>query len=31
VRLLEGAGFVREGVMRENIHRDGRRGGELIL
>ncbi|MFH8476403.1 GNAT family N-acetyltransferase [Streptomyces sp. NPDC018000] len=30
VRLLEGAGFVREGVMRESIHRDGRRVDELV-
>jgi RimJ/RimL family protein N-acetyltransferase len=31
VRLLEGAGFVREGVMREGIHRDGQRVDELIF
>ncbi|MFC9606304.1 GNAT family N-acetyltransferase [Streptomyces niveus] len=31
VRLLEGAGFVREGVMRESIHRDGRRIDELVF
>ncbi|WP_185297081.1 GNAT family N-acetyltransferase [Streptomyces finlayi] len=30
VRLLEGTGFVREGVMRESIHRDGRRVDELV-
>ncbi|WP_282696379.1 GNAT family protein [Streptomyces sp. CC208A] len=29
-RLLEGAGFVQEGVMRESIHRDGRRVNELV-
>jgi [ribosomal protein S5]-alanine N-acetyltransferase len=31
VRLLEGAGFVREGVMRESILRDGKRVDELIF
>ena len=31
VRLLEGVGFVREGVMRESIHRDGQRFDELIF
>lgn len=31
VRLLEGAGFVREGVMRESILRDGERVDELIF
>ena len=31
VRLLEGAGFVREGVMRESIYRDGQRVDELIF
>jgi len=31
VRLFEGAGFVREGVMRESIHRDGQRVDELIF
>ena len=31
VRLLEGAGFVREGVMRENILRDGQRVDELVF
>jgi len=31
VRLLEGAGFVREGVMRESIIRDGQRIDELIF
>ncbi|WP_246459405.1 GNAT family N-acetyltransferase [Streptomyces himalayensis] len=31
VRLLEGAGFVREGVMRESIQRDGRRVDELVF
>jgi RimJ/RimL family protein N-acetyltransferase len=31
VRLLEGVGFVREGVMRESLHRDGRRIDELIF
>ncbi len=30
-RLLEGVGFVREGVMRESIHRDGQRVDELIF
>ncbi|MET4921721.1 GNAT family protein [Streptomyces sp. PSRA5] len=30
-RLLKGAGFVHEGVMRESIHRDGRRIDELIF
>lgn len=30
VRLLEGVGFVREGVMRESILRDGRRVDELV-
>ncbi|MFG2405956.1 GNAT family N-acetyltransferase [Streptomyces brevispora] len=31
VRMLEGAGFVREGVMRESVQRDGRRVDELIF
>jgi [ribosomal protein S5]-alanine N-acetyltransferase len=31
VRLFEGAGFVREGVMRESIQRDGQRVDELIF
>jgi len=31
MRLLEGAGFVREGVMRESIQRDGQRVDELIF
>lgn len=31
VRLFEGVGFVREGVMRESIHRDGQRVDELIF
>lgn len=30
-RLLDGVGFVREGVMRESIHRDGQRVDELIF
>jgi hypothetical protein len=30
-RLFEGVGFVREGVMRESIHRDGQRVDELIF
>jgi [ribosomal protein S5]-alanine N-acetyltransferase len=30
-RLFESVGFVREGVMRESIHRDGRRIDELIF
>ncbi|MFG2117090.1 GNAT family N-acetyltransferase [Streptomyces sp. NPDC048718] len=29
-RMLEGAGFVREGVMRESVHLDGRRVDELV-
>jgi RimJ/RimL family protein N-acetyltransferase len=31
MRLLEGAGFVLEGVMRESIRRDGQRVDELIF
>lgn len=31
VRLFERVGFVREGVMRENLQRDGERVDELIL
>lgn len=31
VRLLEGVGFVREGAMRESLHRDGQRVDELIF
>lgn len=31
VRLLEGVGFVREGVMREHVHRGGQRVDELIF
>ncbi|MCX4851130.1 GNAT family N-acetyltransferase [Streptomyces sp. NBC_00893] len=31
VRLLEGVGFVREGVMRESIHRDGQRVDEFVF
>jgi RimJ/RimL family protein N-acetyltransferase len=31
MRLIEGAGFVREGVMRESIQRDGHRVDELIF
>jgi [ribosomal protein S5]-alanine N-acetyltransferase len=31
MRLLEGVGFVRDGIMRESIHRDGQRVDELIL
>ncbi|MGW3660284.1 GNAT family N-acetyltransferase [Streptomyces sp. NPDC005151] len=31
VRLFERVGFVREGVMRENIQRDGQRVDELIF
>jgi [ribosomal protein S5]-alanine N-acetyltransferase len=30
-RLFEGVGFMREGVMRESIHRDGQRVDELIF
>ncbi|WP_329586136.1 GNAT family N-acetyltransferase [Streptomyces sp. NBC_01362] len=31
VRLLEGVGFVREGGMRESIHRDGQRVDEFFF
>ena len=31
MRSLEGVGLVREGVMRESIHRDGQRVDELIF
>jgi len=31
VRMLAGAGFVREGVMREYVHRDGQRVDQLIF
>ncbi|MEU6019039.1 GNAT family protein [Streptomyces sp. NPDC047515] len=31
VRLLEGAGFVHEGVMRESVHRDGQRVDEVVF
>ena len=31
LRMLEGVGFVREGVMRESIQRDGQRVDELVL